>query len=152
MNTVTTLSSGQPLVIRGANNGLADRPDLLRAPSLPADFVDANPGRGIQWFDTQAFVNPSLYTWGNAGRSISSVRQPAAIIINASLFKTFKLSESVKLQFRGEAFNAPNHTNLAAANGSFTAGSNGLNANDAFGRITSARDPRRIQFALKLIF
>ena len=152
LNTVTTLSSGQPLVIRGANNGMADRPNILRDPILPADFVDSNPGRGIQWFDTQAFVNPSLYTWGDVPRSISKVRQPAAIIINASLFKTFMLRESLKLQFRAEAFNAPNHTNLAAASGSFTAGTNGLNANDAFGRITSARDPRRVQFALKLIF
>ena len=152
LNTVTTLSSGQPLVIKGASNGMADRPNLLRSPDLPADFVDANPGRGIQWFDTQAFSNPSLYTWGNAPRSISTVRQPAAIIINASMFKTFVVTEKLKLQFRGEAFNAPNHTNYSAANGSFTAGTNGLNANDAFGRITSARDPRRLQFALKLLF
>lgn len=152
LNTVTTISSGQPLVIRGANNGLADRPNILRAPSLPDDFVDPNPGRGIQWFDSSAFINPSLYTFGNVPRSISTVRQPAAFIVNVSTFKTFQLRERLKLQFRAEAFNAPNHTNYSAANGSFTAGSNGLNANDAFGRITSARDPRRMQFALKLLF
>ena len=106
----------------------------------------------ILWFDPTAFINPALYVFGNTPRSIGGVRQPAAIIINASLFKTFRLNESLRLQFRGEAFNAPNHTNLAAASGSFTAGANGANANDAFGRITSARDPRRVQLALKLIF
>ena len=111
-----------------------------------------NASRGIQWFDPQAFVNPSLYTFGNVPRSISSVRQPAAFIVNLSAFKTFQLREKVKLQFRAEAFNAPNHTNYAAANGSFTAGANGLNANDSFGRIIGARDPRRMQFALKFLF
>ena len=136
----------------GASKGLADRPNVLRAPSLPNDFVDANPGRGIQWFDPSAFINPSLYTFGNVPRAISTVRQPAAFIVNVSTFKTFQLRERLKLQFRAEAFNAPNHTNYSAANGSFTAGSNELNANDAFGRITSARDPRRMQFALKLLF
>ncbi len=152
LNTITTISTGQPLVVRGANNGLADRPDVLRNPKLPDGYVDPNPERGILWFDTTAFINPALYTFGNTPRAIGGVRQPAAIIINASLFKTFRLNESLRMQFRGEAFNAPNHTNLAAASGSFTAGANGLNANDAFGRITSARDPRRIQLALKLIF
>jgi hypothetical protein len=62
------------------------------------------------------------------------------------------LSSRAKLQFRAEAFNAPNHLNLGRPNMSFTAAPNGSNSNASFGRITSARDPRQLQFGLKLIF
>jgi hypothetical protein len=56
------------------------------------------------------------------------------------------------LQFRAEAFNAPNHVNLGTPNGGFGAGPGGTNNNDAFGRITGSRDPRLMQLGLKLIF
>jgi hypothetical protein len=74
------------------------------------------------------------------------------VIIDLSVFKTFTLTERWKLQFRAEAFNAPNHVNLGFPNTSFSPGANGLNANASFGRITSARDPRQMQLGLKLIF
>jgi hypothetical protein len=50
----------------------------------------------------------------------------------------------VKLQFRGEFFNLPNHTRFGVPNNNVQSG--------AFGRITSADEPRDIQFALKLLF
>ena len=151
-NTITTLVAGTPMIIRGANNGLANRPDWVGSIELPSGFVDANPQRGVQWFNTAAFVNPALYTFGNTPRAISQFRNPGAIIVDLSIFKTFTITEKVKLQLRGEAFNAPNHVNLGTPNGSFGAGPNGTNNNDAFGRITTARDPRLMQLGLKLIF
>jgi hypothetical protein len=48
------------------------------------------------------------------------------------------------LQFRAEAFNLPNHVNLGLPASSLTGAT--------FGRITSAEDPRIIQFALKYVF
>lgn len=152
LNTITTLVAGTPLLVRGANNGLANRPDWVGSLELPGGFVDANPQRGVQWFNTAAFLNPALYTFGNTPRAISQFRNPGAIIIDLSVFKTFTITERLKLQLRGEAFNAPNHVNLGTPNGSFGAGPNGANNNDAFGRITSSRDPRLMQVGLKLIF
>jgi len=152
VNTITTIVSGAPLVIRGASNGLADRPNLLRNPSLPDGFTDANPQRGVLWFDPTAFINPPLYTYGNAPRAISTFRNPGAVIVDLSVFKNFRLNERVGLQFRAEAFNAPNHTNLGFPNTSFSPGTDGLNRNDAFGRITGSRDPRQLQFGLKLMY
>jgi hypothetical protein len=152
LNTITTIVAGAPLIIRGASNGLADRPNLLRTPELSGDSTDPNPERGVLWFDPTAFINPPLYTYGNVPRAISRVRTPGAVIVDLSLFKTFTLKEDVKLQFRVEAFNAPNHVNLGRPNMSFSPGPDGLNRSDAFGRITSARDPRQLQFGLKLIY
>lgn len=152
LNTITTIVQGTPLVVRGANNGLANRPDWVGSLELPSGFVDANPQRGVQWFNTAAFLNPALYTFGNTPRAISQFRNPGAVIIDLSVFKNFVITERLKLQFRAEAFNAPNHVNLGTPNSSFGAGTNGQNNNDAFGRITTSRDPRNMQLGLKLIF
>ena len=61
-----------------------------------------------------------------------------------SLAKSFAITERYRLQFRAEAFNATNTANFGfpAAN---------INAANV-GAITSADEPRRVQFALKLIF
>lgn len=152
LNTITTIVQGTPTVVRGANNGLANRPDWVGSLELPSGFTDANPQRGVQWFNTAAFLNPALYTFGNTPRAISQFRNPGAVIIDLSVFKNFVITEKLKLQFRAEAFNAPNHVNLGSPNTSFGAGPGGTNNNDAFGRITSSRDPRNMQLGLKLIF
>ncbi len=152
LNTISTFVAGTPTVVRGANNGLANRPDWISSLDLPGGFVDANPQRGVQWFNPAAFVNPALYTFGNTPRAISQFRNPGAIIVDLSVFKTFTITEKLKLQFRAEAFNAPNHVNLGTPNTSFGAGPGGTNNNDAFGRITGSRDPRLMQLGLKLLF
>ncbi len=161
INTVTTIVGRAPLVVRGANNGLANRPDLLRTPDLPDGFTDPNPERGVLRFDTLAFKNPALYTYGNTPRAISQFRNSGAGIVDLSIFKNFSLTERVKLQFRAEAFNAPKHTNLGFPNTTFAPfinaqnpndPRNGFNNNDAFRRITSSREPRQMQFGLKLTF
>jgi hypothetical protein len=125
---------------------------MLRVPTLPDNFTDPNPQAGVLWFDQTAFVNPPLYTFGSTPRAISQFRNPGAVIVDLSVFKTFNLTEDLKLQFRAEAFNAPNHVNLGFPNTSFVPGANGLNSRVEFGRITSARDPRQMQLGLKLIF
>ena len=53
--------------------------------------------------------------------------------------------ERLNVQFRAEAFNVLNHTNFNnPASTSLTSG--------VYNQITSARDPRQLQLALKLIF
>jgi hypothetical protein len=152
LNTITTLVTGTPLSITGASNGLANRPDLLRNPELPGNFNDTNSQAGVLWFDPAAYINPAPYVYGSSPRSLSQFRNPGAVIIDLSVIKTISLTERWKLQLRGEAFNAPNHVNYGFPNRTFSAGANGLNSNAAFGRITTARDPRQMQIGLKLIF
>ncbi|MDX2030497.1 MAG: TonB-dependent receptor [Blastocatellia bacterium] len=152
LNTITTIVSGAPLVVRGASNGLADRPDWVGALDLPSGFTDTNPQAGVLWFNPAAFRNPALYTFGNTPNTISQFRNPGAMIFDLSVFKNFTLTEKLKMQFRGEAFNAPNHVNLGIPNTSFSPDANGVNRSASFGRITSARDPRQFQLGLKLIF
>jgi Carboxypeptidase regulatory-like domain len=152
LNTITTIVSGAPLVVRGASNGLADRPDLVGSLALPSGFTDTNPQAGVLWFNPAAFLNPALYTFGSTPNTISQFRNPGAMIFDLSVFKTFTITEKVRLQFRGEAFNAPNHVNLGIPNTSFSPNASGVNASASFGRITTARDPRQLQLGLKIIY
>ncbi len=88
----------------------------------------ANPGS----LGRNTFVGPSFYGW------------------DPSLFKNFRFTERVKMQFRWEVFNALNKTNfqLPGANGStlnrVTSGS--------FGQAGGTFNPRQMQFGLKLSF
>ena len=87
-----------------------------------------------------------LFTFGNSGRNI--IRGPGINNVDLSVFKHFKFGEQRELEFRSEFFNAFNHTQFVISGNSSTA----FGFTDKFGQVTQARDPRIIQFALKLSF
>jgi len=146
INSIAVFQTGVPIVISGANNNLASRPN-----STGQSAKLSNP-TAAEWFNTAVFVNPATYTYGNLGRVLPDVRNPGVINVDLSVVKNMSLREKVRLQFRAESFNVMNHVNLGLVNGGFSPGANGLNASGSFGTITSARDPRSLQLALKLIF
>jgi hypothetical protein len=143
---VFTAQDGQPLTIRGANNFLADRPN-----STGQSAAISN-GNRARWFDTTAFVNPPIYTFGNVGRTLSDVRSPGLIDIDLALLKTLHVYERVAIQIRAEAFNLANTTNLGLPNTTFVPGPDGKNASATFGTITTAFDARSLQFGLKILW
>jgi hypothetical protein len=145
---IVTLQTGNPFTValpREFDNsgtgrsslgfGANDRPNLIGNPVLS----NRTPER---WFNTAAFAFPAFGTFGNAGRNI--LDGPGYQNINASLVKNTALSERFNLQLRAELFNLFNHPN-------FNLPDNFL-ASPTFGRITSAREPRHIQFGVKLLF
>jgi hypothetical protein len=145
---IVTLQTGRPFTVallpeidnsgtgRSALGfGANDRPNLVGNPNLTRPTPE-------QWFNTSAFVFPPPGTFGNAGRNI--LDGPGYQSVNVSLVKNTALSERFKLQLRAEVFNLFNHPN-------FNLPDNFLGS-PTFGRITSARDPRHIQFGIKLLF
>jgi hypothetical protein len=146
MSGVFTANGGNPLMITGANNFLATRPD-----STGQSAEIANPNRN-QWFNTSVFVNPPDYQYGNVGRTLGSVRGPGLTNFDMALLKNFHIMERVSAQFRAEAFNLANITNLGLPDTTFVPGPNGRNASATFGTITTAYDPRSIQFGLKFLW
>jgi hypothetical protein len=95
-----------------------------------------------QWFTTSAFALPALGTFGNAGRSI--VRAPGINNWDTSFIKKTQLKENISLQFRAEFFNVFNHTQFSGVGTGFNS--------STFGQVTSARNPRVSQLALRLAF
>lgn len=148
VNTIVTVESGTPLMVRGANNFTGiNYPDVVRNPALSGSQRSVN-----RWFDTDAFRNPADWTIGNAPRTLSYLRGPGMVDVALSLFKNFQIAERIKLEVRGEAFNAFNHLNPNNPNVSFSPNAQGINTNALFGRITSALTARRIQLGMRLTF
>ncbi|MBL8217261.1 MAG: carboxypeptidase regulatory-like domain-containing protein [Bryobacterales bacterium] len=146
LNVISTMQGGLPLVIRGANNFLANRPNST---GVSAKLDNPTPER---WFDTSAFVNPPNFTFGNVSRTLPDVRGPGVVNFDVSAIKDTQIFERLKLQFRAEMFNIFNHTNYGNPGVGFSPGPDGRNQSATFGVITSARDPRIIQFGLRLVF
>jgi len=122
----------------GVSGMFGDRPNAAGNPNSGA------PHKVSQWVSPSAFqrLDPvaNAGQFGNEGRN--SVDGPAYGSLDASLDKSFPLSDKAKVQFRAEAFNVSNHANLIPP--VFDMNS------PAFGQITEAQAPRVFQFALKI--
>ena len=123
-----------------ANIGLVNGINLER-PNVTGD-PNAGPKTATNWFDTRTFSLPAAFTFGNTPRN--DVVGPWLLSLDTSLQKEWALRESMKLKFRVDAFNLLNHPNFNLPGRVFGASN--------FGVISSAQDPREIQFALKLEF
>ncbi|MFB3828339.1 MAG: carboxypeptidase regulatory-like domain-containing protein [Bryobacteraceae bacterium] len=141
--SVIVVQSGPPLTITTqtnttySNSSGALRADVIRDPNLPGA------GRSLRrWFDTEAFVQPAPYTFGNQGVGVT--RAPGLVNVNASINRTFRVGERKNLQFRGELFNVPNHPNLGLPAHRFEG--------SGFGIINSAKAGRQVQLGLRLTY
>jgi len=149
-NGITALMSGFPFTPQLGSNQSAD--GNLRNPDRPS----LNPsfsgpimlGKQTQWFDPNAFVPPTVGTWGNLGRGV--FRGPGLASVDLSLVKSTPITEKVNLQFRTEIFNAFNHTNLGTPNPIVFSG--GRISPSAGLITTTATTARQIQFAVKMVF
>ena len=98
-----------------------------------------------QFFKTSVFSQPAAFTFGNTGRTLADVRGPGVRNLDFALFKTFRIQEKLKAQFRGEAFNLSNTVQFSDPNTT-------RNSNQ-FGIISAqSNSPRQMQVGLKLLF
>lgn len=148
LNSIFVRQDGLPLIVRGATNNAANRPNST---GISANLASDQRSR-LRWFDASQFVNPPAFTFGNVGRTLPDVRSPGIVTMDASVAKNIGITDKLRLQFRAEAFNLLNHTNFRAPDTNFVAGPDGRNASGSFGVISGARDPRIGQLGLKLIF
>ncbi|MGH9721852.1 MAG: carboxypeptidase regulatory-like domain-containing protein [Bryobacteraceae bacterium] len=99
---------------------------------------------GFLYFRRECFETPRTGFFGNAGRN--TIHGPGIHNWDLGIQKHFPipLREGMRLQFRAEMFNAFNHAQFSNPAGNL--------ASTNYGLVTSARQPRRVQFALKLMF
>ena len=141
---ITAITSGAPFTILtgrdNARTGTNNRADVVGNPELSGDRGRAE--KIAQYFNTAAFAPNAIGTFGNVGRN--TMIGPMSSTTSLGLFKNFRLLERASLQLRGELFNVFNQVNLGNPVNSVTA--------TTFGRISSAGEPRIVQFGLKLNF
>ena len=100
---------------------------------------------------------PAVGTFGNVGRN--TLRGPGFQSLDLALAKNFKVRSRTSLQLRVEAFNALNHPNFGRPTAVMSAEvpldapvGDPRRTPNRFGTITTAGDPRIIQFAARLVF
>lgn len=144
VGTILTLSDGTPINVGQIGDplqiGTPNVPDATGISPIP---VDRSPDK---FWEIGAFnvTNPELnYRYGNTGRNLLTT--PGVKQWDFSLTKTTRIKESHSLEFRFEAFNFANHPN-------FNFPSTDPRQPATFGRITSARTMREMQFGFKYQF
>lgn len=138
--------SGFPLNITSGGDYSFSLPevgnDQAQVLSAPQYTTGSRADKIAQWFTTSSFGPPAPNTFGNAGRNI--LIGPGTFNIDFSAHKVFTLTERLHLQFRAEFFNVLNHAQFNNPDTTLS--------DSTFGQITTARDPRIVQGALKLVF
>ena len=149
---ITRISTGFPVTIsadgdrslegslpNGVNNRSLDRPDFAPGP------LQLNPHAGGPYFNASLFSPNALGTPGTASRRF--FYGPGAFNFDLALRRTFRLSESARMELRCETFNTFNHTQFfgpASVNGDIDSA--------LFSQIVKAAPPRLVQIALRFSF
>jgi hypothetical protein len=136
---------GQPDVIapfhtqnpRNSGCAIGTGPTSGTKPPIPCQQVPN------QYFDPNSFTNQAMGTIGSAPRSICC--GPGINNFDFGFLKNTAINERWNVQFRAEFFNIWNHAQFFQPDGNITDGV-------TFGQISKARDPRLIQFGLKILF
>ena len=137
-----------------------DRPNLVGNPNQPGQ-VSGNPTCTAPtqvhtlryWFNPCSFAPQALGTFGNELRNDQV--GPANWNLNLAVWRSFSLPEHIRLDFRAEAFNALNHTQIGLPTTTLTGGGSNPTLSTSTGIITTSAVgylPRTMQLAVKASF
>jgi hypothetical protein len=149
ISSIITMNSGQPFTVTTGTdvNGdgqTNDRPSILpgKIPHILGGKRSRIAGEA-QWFDTTAYCVPGTAGCPGVGPlSLLGNTRPAQLDdpgyrdVDASLFRTFGVLESLKFQVRGEFTNVFNLTNLGTPSASMNS--------STFGEVTGSGGSNRI--------
>ena len=143
-NGIVTLSSGLPFTVSSGRDTMLSfinsRANVVGDPNLPTDRPRSE--LIAMYFNPAAFAVPSEGTLGNSRRNFMT--GPGFKKADLSLFRSFELPGSARLQFRAEAFNVFNNVNLNNPVSNISSAT--------VGRITTAGAARVMQFGLRMTF
>ncbi|MBL8173725.1 MAG: TonB-dependent receptor [Bryobacterales bacterium] len=146
-NPIIDWSSGYPFTVSSGRTtlwpGVTARAEFQGDPTAVGKL--SKEGNAVNWFtasEIAQFGVPDVMGYG-AGRNIFT--GPGFFQMDLGLHKNFRLTERVRFELRGEAFNVLNNQNFNPPNVTSTAAS--------FGVISTLRVPPRImQIAAKIVF
>ena len=150
---IVTFQSGFPVPISSSDDLELMYSAFFQYPGEPdrvAPLQKLNPRNPLnEAFNPASFQQPTqLGVIGNSPRSVCC--GPGINNIDFSLMKDTRLRERYNMEFRAEFFNLANHAQFTKVDGNISDGDPA--AGGTFSKVLQARDPRLIQFALKLMF
>ena len=144
LSGITMLQTGLPLNVTISNDVGGLGATNNQRPNLIGNAV--NEGRSTQYLNPKAFAVPAAGTFGNLGAY--AITGPWMNNWNAAVTKSFPVGERFQYYVRIEFFDAPNHLSYFGVN----SGSFSTNPSPNFGQVSSATDPRTVQFSLRISF
>ncbi len=143
LGMLATLQSGPPFTVTTQTNTAgAFSAGALRANLAGSPQFSSGERTIARWFNTDAFVQPLSFTFGNSGRGI--LRGDGDITFDFSALKNLPITEKRLLQIRVEMFNAFNHPN-------FNLPGHALGA-PGFGVVSGSAPGRRLQLGVRFEF
>lgn len=162
--------SGYPFSVSASGTSLNAPDSAQRADQVKSEVKKLGGiGTGNPFYDPTAFAPVTTARFGTVG--FNTLRSPGTTNLDLGLFREFRITEGVKLQFRAEAFNATNTPHFNAPGGNASAPSRDANGNiltdpvtglprlNGFMEVTSTRvfgregiDERVFRFGLRLSF
>ena len=156
VNAIYSYQSGQPFTV---GCPVATSEFGCFANVVPGQSLYSGPHNHTQWLNPAAFSQPPIAAaigqtdYSPLGGGQEQARGPSFVNLDSSVLKNFAITETVKVQFRAEAFNTTNTPPFAQpGNLNFT------NLKGGFSSITSTKNTnqnngaRTLQFALKLFY
>jgi hypothetical protein len=162
VNGLLSSYTGLPFSVSGSSTSLNAPGNTQRADQIkPNVAILGGVGPGQSYFDPLAFASVTQVRFGTAG--FDSLRGPGQINLDFALFRSFRVSERVRVQFRAQAFNftnTPHFANPGANAANLVLNANGtVNNLGGFTVITATTgngregiDQRVVQLALRLSF
>jgi hypothetical protein len=147
ISTILQVQSGFPFTVSvfgdTANSGTVVGENPIRANYTGQPVFGSGTRTTAEWFSPAAFATPAAYTFGNLGRN--TIYGPGMQTVDLALVRAFAVAERVRLEVRGEAFNALNHSNWGTPNRFVNT--------PQFGTITEASTPgREFQMSARVSF
>lgn len=130
-------------VLGNTNAGL--RPNMIGNPNSGYGTKIHNKGYNQLWFYTGAFAAPSPSSSIPGTEKRGVIEGPGFNRLDLGVFRNFRIVGRLNFQFRAEAFNAANHTNVQSV-------TTAIGSSTTFGEVTGYRDARILQFAGKFTF
>jgi hypothetical protein len=146
-STLYQVQSGFPFTISvfgdTANAGTVLGENPIRANYTGQAVFGPGTGTTNEWFNPAAFAAPPAFTYGNVGRN--TVYGPGMQTLDLAVVRSFVVRESMRFEFRAEAFNGLNHSNLGTPNRFVNT--------PQFSTITEASTPgRELQLSARISF
>jgi hypothetical protein len=150
---ILTFQSGFPVPIQAQDDNELESSIFFQSAGEPdrvGPFQAMNPRNPLHLaFNVNAFQAPAqLGVFGNSSRTVCC--GPGIDNFDFSMLKDTPITERTTLEFRAELFNIFNHAQFSTVDGNFSDGY--PQQGGTFGTVIRARDPRIVQFAMKLLF
>lgn len=146
VSSIFRFATGLPLRLTAPNGLGAYGFGILNARVEDLKNLNVSQRKPEQWFNQSAATAPAPFTLGNAPRYAPNLRADGTHHVDINLAQNFRLTERVRVQLRGEAYNITNTPQFSPP---------GLTVGAAdFGQVNGTRfvDRRNVQVGLKILF